>query len=67
MLHAQWSTGRDTAPAYTGGYLEPWASRIPAFKATLLPGTDHAATVMTDSSGAAIAAELDLLSATALG
>ena len=58
MLFAQWSVGRDSAPGYTARVLEPWAKRVPGFQATLLPGTDHAATVMTDASGAAIAAEL---------
>lgn len=61
MLYAEWSSGRGTPPAYTAEYLEPWRSRIPGFKATMLPGTDHAASVMTASSGTAIAAEIDAL------
>jgi hypothetical protein len=58
MLYAEWSVGRDSPPAYTAEYLDGWAGRIPGFEATLLPGTDHAAAVMTGSSGAAIAQEL---------
>jgi pimeloyl-ACP methyl ester carboxylesterase len=61
LLFAEWSIGAGSAPGYTASYLEPWAAKIPAFKATLLPGTDHVATVMTDASGAAIAKELDEL------
>ncbi|HZQ49112.1 MAG TPA: alpha/beta hydrolase [Candidatus Dormibacteraeota bacterium] len=61
LLYAQWSIGRDSPPGYTGEYLQPWLPRIRAFKATLLPGTDHAATVMSDASGQAIARELDIL------
>jgi pimeloyl-ACP methyl ester carboxylesterase len=61
MLYAQWSIGRDSAPGYTAEYLGQWLPRISAFKATLLPGTDHAATVMTAESGSAIAKELGLL------
>lgn len=61
LLFAEWSIGRGSPPGYTAHYLESWAAKIPAFKATLLPGTDHAATVMTDASGAAIAKALDEL------
>ena len=61
LLFAEWSIGRDSPPAYTAEYLEQWAANIPAFKATMLRGTDHAATVMSDASGAAIAKELDEL------
>ena len=61
MVYAEWSIGRDSPPGYTADYLGPWLPKIPAFKATLLPGTDHAATVMTSASGVAIARELELL------
>lgn len=61
LLYAEWSIGRDSPPGYTADYLQPWLPRIRAFKATLLPGTDHAGTVMSDSSGQAIARELDIL------
>ena len=61
MLFAEWATGAGTPPAYRADYLEPWAKKIPSFQATLLPGTDHAATVMQPSSGAAIAGEINAL------
>ena len=59
MLYAEWSFGRGSPPGYTAAHLEPWAEDIPGFKAALLPGTDHAATVMTASSGKAIAREIE--------
>ena len=61
MLFAEWSVGRDSPPGYTAEYLQPWLPRIRAFKTTLLPGTDHAGTVMSLASGQAIARELELL------
>ena len=66
MLYAEWSSGRGTPAAYTAEYLQRWRSRIPGFKATMLPGTDHAASVMTASSGAAIAAEIDAMARVAV-
>ena len=63
LLYAEWSVGRDSAPAYSDEHLTPWLADIPTLTASLLPGTDHAATVMTDAGAAAVAAEIESLAA----
>ena len=55
LLYAEWTSGEGTPPAYPAGYLRPWEERLPNLRTVFLPGTDHAATVMTPASGAAIA------------
>ena len=57
LLYAEWSLGEGTAPAYNEDTIAEW-SHLPSFRAALVPGTDHAAIVMTDRGAAVVAGEL---------
>ena len=55
FLHAEWSVGAGSAPAYTPERVEAFAAQLPTLEHTeLLPGVDHAASIMT-RRGAAVA------------
>ena len=57
LVHAQWSTGKDSPPAYPPERVAALAAELPALKATeLVEGVDHAASIMT-RRGAAVVAE----------
>jgi pimeloyl-ACP methyl ester carboxylesterase len=57
LVHAQWSTGAGTPPAYPPERVASIAAALPALQATeLVEGVDHAASIMT-RRGAAVVAE----------
>ncbi|GGF56246.1 hypothetical protein GCM10011519_32740 [Marmoricola endophyticus] len=56
FLHAQWSTGRDTAPAYPPDLVTDYAPRT--VETVGVDGVDHAGTIMTPTGAAAVAALL---------
>ncbi|HVT64578.1 MAG TPA: alpha/beta hydrolase [Mycobacteriales bacterium] len=58
LLHAQWSIGVDSAPAYPKDVVDSWCARLPLMKARLVPGVDHAAIVMSQAGANEVAAEL---------
>jgi pimeloyl-ACP methyl ester carboxylesterase len=62
FMHAEWSVGPDSSPGYPAELVDLYRPRT--VDTRLLPGADHAATIMTHS-GAAVVAELikDALSA----
>lgn len=55
FLHAEWSVGKDTPPAYPADAVARYAAR--AVTTRFLPGLDHAGSIMTPD-GAAATAEL---------
>jgi pimeloyl-ACP methyl ester carboxylesterase len=56
FVHAEWSVGADSAPAYTAERVAGFAAQLPALEHTeLVRGVDHAASIMT-RRGAAVAA-----------
>lgn len=57
-LHAQWSTGPDSAPAYPPEMVAEVTQRLPQVVATYVPGVDHAGSIMTPVGAAATAAQL---------
>jgi pimeloyl-ACP methyl ester carboxylesterase len=64
LLTAQWSTGADSAPAYSPAAVREYCDALPGLLAVrALAGADHAATIMT---GAGARASADLILA-ALG
>lgn len=54
LLYAEWSSGRDTPPAYGPGRVEQFLAHTVDSK--LLTGTDHAGTIMTRASAREVAA-----------
>jgi pimeloyl-ACP methyl ester carboxylesterase len=62
FVHAEWSVGPDSSPGYPAELVDLYRPRT--VDTRLLPGADHAATIMTHS-GAAVVAEMikDALSA----
>jgi pimeloyl-ACP methyl ester carboxylesterase len=58
LLHAEWSKGADSPPAYSEDAVASFRNELPALVSTrLLSNADHAATIMT-KAGAAATAEL---------
>lgn len=56
LVFAEWGTGEGSAPAYSPEDVAGFAAELPELEHTeLVPGTDHAATVMT-SRGAGVVA-----------
>ena len=61
LLHAEWSTGRDSPPAYSVEAVDGFRAELPALvQARMVPGVDHAASIMSRTGAAATA---DLLHA----
>jgi pimeloyl-ACP methyl ester carboxylesterase len=59
LLTAEWSTGRDTAPAYPPGAIEHFHNGLKTLvTAETLPGADHAASIMSPAGARATAALL---------
>ena len=59
FLHAEWSVGQDSPPAYPADRVAGFAAELPALRATeLVPGVDHAASIMTSRGAAAVAAQV---------
>lgn len=59
LLHAQWSIGIDSAPAYPQPVVDEWLQRLPLLRARLVPGVDHAGIVMSAGGAREVAAELN--------
>jgi pimeloyl-ACP methyl ester carboxylesterase len=59
LLHAQWSLGVDSDPAYPQGVVDAWRDRLPLLNARLVSGVDHAAIVMSRQGAKEVAAELE--------
>lgn len=59
FLYAEWSVGEGSPPAYPREKVAAFAARLPALEHTeLIPGVDHAASIMTRHGASAVAAEL---------
>jgi pimeloyl-ACP methyl ester carboxylesterase len=59
LLHAEWSIGQGSAPAYSEEVVDEWRSRLPRFQARLVPGVDHAGSAMSATGAKEIAVELE--------
>jgi pimeloyl-ACP methyl ester carboxylesterase len=59
LLHAEWSIGQGSPPAYPEEVVESWRSRLPQLKARLVPGVDHAGIAMSAAGAKEIAVELE--------
>lgn len=59
FLHAQWSIGVDSAPAYPQAVVDSWCERLPLMRARLVPQVDHAAIVMSEVGAKEVAVELE--------
>jgi len=59
FVFAEWSVGEGSAPAYRPEKVAEFAARLPALRHTeLVPGVDHAASIMTRRGAASVAAQL---------
>jgi pimeloyl-ACP methyl ester carboxylesterase len=59
FLHAEWSTGEGSPPAYPADRVAGFAAELPVLRVTeLVPGVDHAASIMTGRGAAAVARHL---------
>jgi pimeloyl-ACP methyl ester carboxylesterase len=59
LVHAQWSTGTDSPPAYPPERVAAIAAELPALRAAeLVEGVDHAASIMTRRGAAVVAGHL---------
>jgi pimeloyl-ACP methyl ester carboxylesterase len=59
FLHAEWSTGEGSPPAYPADRVAGFAAQLPALRATeLVPAVDHAGCIMTRRGAAAVAAQV---------
>jgi pimeloyl-ACP methyl ester carboxylesterase len=59
FLHAEWSTGEGSPPAYSADRVAGFAAELPALRATeLVPGVDHAASIMTARGAGAVARQV---------
>jgi pimeloyl-ACP methyl ester carboxylesterase len=68
LVHAQWSTGPDSPPAYPPERVAALAAELPALKATeLVEGVDHAAVIMTRRGAAVVARHLSEVLAPSAG
>jgi pimeloyl-ACP methyl ester carboxylesterase len=59
LLHAQWSVGAGSPPAYPQAAIDGWRAQLPHLQTELIPEVDHAGTVMTEPGAAAVAATVD--------
>jgi pimeloyl-ACP methyl ester carboxylesterase len=59
LLHAEWSVGAGSPPAYPPAAVDGWRAQVPHLETELIPGVDHAGTVMTEPGAAAVAAAID--------
>lgn len=59
LLHAEWSIGKDSSPAYPKDVVAEWLERVPTLSARLVPGVDHAGIAMSAAGAAEIAVELE--------
>jgi pimeloyl-ACP methyl ester carboxylesterase len=59
LLHAEWSTGPGSPPAYPEAVVESWRGRVPQLKARLVQGVDHAGSAMSATGAKEIAVELE--------
>lgn len=56
LVFAEWSVGEGSAPAYTSEAVAEFAAELPHLQHTeLIPGTDHASTIMTPRGAAVVA------------
>jgi pimeloyl-ACP methyl ester carboxylesterase len=68
LVHAQWSTGPDSPPAYPPERVAQFAAGLPALQATeLVEGVDHAASIMTRRGAAVLARHLSAVLAPSAG
>ena len=59
LVYAEWSVGAGSPPAYPPERVAGFAAQLPALQATeLVPGVDHAASIMTRRGAAVVAAHL---------
>ena len=59
LLYAEWSVGAGSTPAYTSERVAGFAAELPTLRSTeLVPGVDHAASIMTRRGAAAVARAL---------
>jgi pimeloyl-ACP methyl ester carboxylesterase len=59
LVHAEWSVGPGSPPAYPPDRVAEFTARLPALEATeLVPGVDHAAIIMTRRGAAVVAAHV---------
>jgi len=63
FLHAEWSIGAGTPPAYPVEVVEDWRARLPGMRTRLVPGLDHAGTIMSARGAAEVVAEVRALAA----
>jgi pimeloyl-ACP methyl ester carboxylesterase len=57
FLYAEWSVGEGSPPAYAADRVAEFAAELPALVSTeLIPGVDHAASIMTRRGASAVAA-----------
>ena len=59
LLHAEWSIGIDSAPAYPKDVVEHWGERLPLLRTRRGPSVDHAAIVMSRAGAKEVAVELE--------
>jgi hypothetical protein len=59
LLHAEWSIGQGSNPAYPEPVVAGWQSRVPQLKARLVSGVDHAGIAMSAAGAKEIAVELE--------
>jgi hypothetical protein len=56
LVRAEWSTGRDSAPAYSDAALAEFEAALPCLRRPdRVPGVDHAAVIMTRTGAAHVA------------
>ncbi|QDP98941.1 alpha/beta hydrolase [Microlunatus elymi] len=59
LVYAEWSVGADSAPAYTPEKIAEYAKQLSWLQhSELIPGADHAATIMTRRGAAVVADNL---------
>ena len=59
LLHAEWSVGSDSTPAYDDAAVASFRAGLASLVSTeLLPGLDHAGSIMTPQGAKATAAAL---------
>jgi pimeloyl-ACP methyl ester carboxylesterase len=59
LVHAEWSVGPGSPPAYPADRVAAYAAELPALGETeLVPGVDHAAVIMTRRGAAVVARHL---------
>lgn len=59
LIYAEWSVGEGSVPAYTAERVAGFAAELPVLEHTeLVPGVDHAASIMTRRGAAVVAGHL---------